>query len=979
MNLLLCIHQSTPLEIGNALLPVSLLASLVGFCANATAQIVPDSTLPNNSTVTIEDTLQRISGGTEAGGNLFHSFEEFNVSTVGTAYFDNALAIDNIITRVTGGNLSNIDGLIRANGTANLFLINPAGIAFGENAQLDIGGSFFGSTAESLMFDDGSFYSARESNASPLLSINVPIGLQFGENPGSITNRSRSPSAFNSPVPELPFPLPPNLNFAQVGLEVRPGQTLALMGGEIQLAGGNLTASSGQIYLGSVAGESAVSFAPTLLGWRFEESNIANAGNITLSDGSLVSTSGVGGGRVEIAGGNVTLSNGRIFALTLGNLDGRGIDVRARQLQAGEGSQISTLTLGEGRGGDIHFQTTDGVELNGLGLEGYRRFVGTYLTTGTLNPFDEQIVLSTGTAGMGDAGNIAIETGTLRLGNGAIGGSATAGEGNAGNLTVRANTVELVGSSINNGTTRDSTGTGGNIIIETERLILDDEAVLASVTPSNGDGGDITITATESVELFGSSPGAVIHTVISTNALDLNGNAGNITIETQRLSLSGGAEITSGNGVLLGNLLLSDTGGAGGDITIRASESVEIAGISEEFVFGGRTSSSITANTLNSSSGGNIRISTPILTVLDGGNISTASLNDGDARNITIDANRVEVGGSGGNGQIPSTIEVSVGTLGFSSNANATGNAGELNLDADRLVVRDGATVTGLALGTGSAGNLNLRAGELVLENQGSINASTNSGLGGNLNLQAQDIQLRQQSRIETNAGNSTGGNITIETEILAALENSDISANSTGSRGGNITVDAIGIFGTDFRLFPTPESDITATGITQQDAGTVALNTPDVDTAAGLVNLPASVTDPSALVTSSCAAYAGSQFTVTGRGGLTEEPMSIIRGQTLWEDWRDFGGEQASTGKGTISIEPAPTPLVEATGWRMNELGQVELVARHSPSISLKLPECADLNSEFGIRSSEFGVWKGELGKTLRTRGGGDAHLSDE
>ena len=975
MNFLLCIHQLTLLEIGNALLPVSLLASLLGICAEATAQIIPDSTLPNNSTVTIEDTLQRISGGTEAGSNLFHSFEEFNVSTGGTAYFENAVTIDNIITRVTGGNLSNIDGLIRANGTANLFLINPAGIVFGENAQLDIGGSFFGSTAESLQFEDGSFHSATEPNVSPLLSINVPIGLQFGENPGSIVNRSIAPSAFNSPVPDIPFPLPPDLNFAQVGLEVRPGQILALIGGNIQLAGGNLTASGGQIYLGSVAGESAVNFAPTPLEWRFEESNIANAGNINLSDGSLLNTSGVGGGGVEIAGGNVTLSNGRILALTLGNLDGRGIDIRARQLQVGEGSQISTLTLGEGRGGDIHFQTTDGVELNGLGLEGYRRLLGTYMTTGTLNSLDEQILLVTGTVGTGDAGDIAIETGNLRVRNGAIGGSATAGEGNAGNLTVRANTVELVRSSINNGTTRDSTGTGGDIIIETEQLILDDEAVLASVTPSNGDAGDIAITATESVELFGSPAGAVIHTVISTNALDLNGNAGDVTIDTQRLSLSGGATISSGNGAILGNLLLSDRGGAGGNITIRASESVEIAGISEEFVFGGLAPSWIVANTVNSSSGGNIRISTPILSVLDGGNISAASLNDGDAGDITIDANRIEVGGRGGNGQFPSTIEVSVGFFTPLSNTNASGNGGELNLNADRLTVRDGARVTGQALGTGSAGNLNIRAGELVLENQGSINASTNSGLGGNLNLQAQDIQLRQQSRIETNAGNSTGGNITIETETLAALENSDISANSTGSRGGNITVDAIGIFGTDFRLFPTPESDITATGITQQDAGTVVLNTPDVDTAAGLVNLSTSVTDPSNLVTSGCADYAGSQFTVTGRGGLSEEPMAMIRGQTLWEDWQYFGEASiTSTHQNPVSVtvEPPAVPLVEATGWITHEDGRVELVAHHSPHFSVNSPECADLNSEFGVRSLERGD-----GETRRRgdKGEGEEH----
>ena len=177
----------------------SLAIAVCCFPVAVTAQISPDGS--TSTTVDTNGNVSTIEGGEEAGGNLFHSFSDFSVLNGNEAYFNNAANIDNILSRVTGGNVSNIDGLIRANGSANLFLINPAGILFNGGARLDLGGSFYGSTADSILFPQGVEFSA-SNPVAPVLTIDAPIGLNLRNEPGSIAVNNSNMGGVSRTKPE---------------------------------------------------------------------------------------------------------------------------------------------------------------------------------------------------------------------------------------------------------------------------------------------------------------------------------------------------------------------------------------------------------------------------------------------------------------------------------------------------------------------------------------------------------------------------------------------------------------------------------------------------------------------------------------------------------------------------------------------------------------------------------------------------------
>lgn len=942
-----------PLRLCVRLLPIYLLINLP-----ALAQIIPDNTLGSENSQTVTDTINnlpsdRIEGGAIRGSNLFHSFQEFNVGEGRGVYFTNPNNITNIFSRVTGSNPSNIFGTLGVLGNANLFLLNPQGIVFGKNAQLDLRGSFFASTADSVVFNNGFEFSSNNPQA-PLLTVNIPLGLRFRENPGTIINQSQAVGTLNLPQVSQPIPISNNL-----GLAVDNGQTLGLIGGNIQLDNGNLTANNGQIILGSVASTGLVNFTLTPQNLTLNYDNIQNFGNIEITDNSLINTSGIGGGKVDIKGGNILLNSSRIFALTLGNIDGKGININAQKLRAQEGAKISTSTFGAGTGGALNIRTTDAVELSGVGFPSLQNLIATYLISGTVNPFDLPIVLTSSSFSTGITRDLTIETGNLFLENGVAIGVGTYSSPNGGKLNIRAKVVELVSSAINSGTFRESTGTGGDISITSERLIVRDGSTLASLTRGEGASGNINIQASESVEVLRTPAGSVTQTLIGTTAFGSTGKAGDITIDTKRLFASEGAGITLTSGAAIGNILLNPIGGSGGNLTIRATESVELDGVSGVLANGGRSISFLSTDTYSNSRGGDIYLSTPVLTLRNGGIISAGSLGTGDAGNITIDAGQVELLGSQKSDGLNSRIQASVGIVGDLTNPNATANAGSLNLNVQQLLVQNESTINVQALGTGTAGSINIISDAITLSNKGSINGSTDAGGGGNINITAKELQLRESSTITTDAGSSDGGNININSDILLAFpqENSDITANARTAQGGKVTVNVPNIFGftavsreqvrdrlglTDAQfaaLQVSPTSLLTTSDIAAFSQvsgpslqGTVTFSTSGVNPAQGLVEIPQNVVDPNTLIAANpCTRGAGSEFSITGRGGVPPSPNDALSGNSQQFAWVEGSREQGVGGRGQefsqlpITNYPLPVP---ARGWVMNEKGEVTLLA---------------------------------------------------
>jgi filamentous hemagglutinin family protein len=847
------------------------------------AEIVPDTTLPNNSIVTPNCTNCKIEGGTTVGNNLFHSFEKFSIPTGGSAEFNNVMTIENIITRVTGKDISNIDGLISASDKANVFLLNPSGIIFGINASLNIGGSFIASTASSLKFADGTEFRTNAPQTTPLLTINVPMGLQvptglqFGSNPGEIVNKSQA-----SPNNAL------NILGLPVGLQVKSGRTLALVGGNVSLeygnltAGDNLTEAGGRIELGSVASGSLVNLSEIETGYALGYAGVKNFGDIQLSPGadstklSVVDASGSSGGAIQLQGRNINLTgNSLIYSINSGSHRGGDLTINASaSVKLSGGSQIGTYAQGVGQAGDVKVTAFDSVELEGKAPDGTPSFLGSQVCP----PGSSNCQSVTG-----NGGNLTIETGKLLVRDGAIIDSSTFGAGKAGNIIVTArDAIELTGAKSGifaqvADKAIDNAGDAGTLTIETKQLTVFDGAQISTAARKTGNGGNLTIKASDSIQLSGTAPLATAQLddknrsgIFVSAESESRGNVGNLNLTTGLLSVESGARISADN--------------------------------------------------LGTGQGGSANLNVRQLVIRNGGEVRAGSFAEGTGGTLTVNAtDSVQVIGTG-------TIASKPVNSTLSAQAQASGKAGGLNITTPSLKVQDGGEVTVSSTGTGTAGNLTVTADRIELDNQGKLISRSQVGAdAGNITLNLKkSLFLRHQSEISTSAGTAeapgNGGNIVINAPngfvVAIPKENSDITANASRGNGGNVTINSKGIFGIERRDQLTDKSDITVSsefGV----PGNINLTNPENDGIQNsLTELPQNLINSEMLIASSCVVRGNERngtFFITGSGGLPYRPGDAVPSAYPTGDVQSVA-DDTSTTKPTRRWKIGD-PLIEPTG----------------------------------------------------------------
>lgn len=782
-------------------------------------QVVRDNTLGNMKGATLSGPNVQINAdlGLQVGNNLFHSFNQLNIQTGGSATFNGPANVSNILARVTGGLPSTIDGTLRSTIIgANFFLVNPAGVLFGPNAQIDVSGSFLATTADYLKLADGGKFSAIQP-ADDLLTTAKPSDFGFMRTGGGSKAITLDGSSGQQPR-----------------LTVENGRSLTLIGGEVSLVNGKLEAPAGRVTLLAVK-EGEVSLDAADVNSSIDLSSVIELADSSISQGSEVNVDGKPAGRITVDARDVRIENSRLFAFNTGSGEGGGIDINASRDILIEDAQVRTfgganpvlrsvsididhtfisdldvflvdpsgnfvLLFSEVGGGGDNFkgQLTD--DANTPVTNGSAPFNGFFRPQqGRLSDF----------AGKPTEGTWRLEiTDFFSPDPGQLNAWSLNFGGQIGGQVFHSTDTPLVipdpngfgpqtvVSGLNIPMLVDLTGRAGHINIAAGNdLLVRGVSIIASNTNSLANAGDISMSAGNQLVLVGSSQ---FDRVTVNNATDGKGAAGLISFDAKNLFILGSTVTAE-----------TDNDGLGGNIILKAKEDIDV-----QF-------SRINSSTFGLGDGGSLAAQANRLRVFRSdlqaesssqfalaGNAGDISLRIEDS----ITATSSEIISSTFNNGDGGKIIIETGTLNLLSGASietdtqssgiGAGNGGEIEISTLSSFF-DGGRVTSLAVGRGAAGAITISTKNLGMLNEATISSSSTnavSGPAGTITIIAEHIELNANGgTFDPNSGFTFRGEIS--------------SSTNSSSNAGSISIDTIDLLVADSFAITTSAAGLGSAG----------------------------------------------------------------------------------------------------------------------------------------------------------------------
>lgn len=717
------------------------LALLTCIGGGASAQIATDGSLGARTDLSGSSVVIRGGLGRQSGANLFHSFERFSVDG-GTVVFGVPDGVGRVISRVTGGEASALNGLIsfaddatlRLPVGADFWFFNPNGVFVGPNAQFRTSGALYLSGGDSVIFSDGATFSA---DAAQPLTITSARPEAFGfltRDPGPITIQGVQLPAQGDGITLAGGDV--LIDRAALRSD-QPGEALTLIaGGQGDIApvqpGERLVLTSGKISIRGETSETGVRSG--LLEARNGGDVRLYAGEIAIDGGQAVTISDTAdGGDVDVRTGVLTLANrGEVGTLAIGGFDAGATRVTVREATLTRGGSIRSQTQGDGDPA-----TTDG-DAGPIRVDGFERLLITRDGGDVETAIESEV-----TAGStGDAGLVLVTGGDVELVDGGSIFSATFGDGDAGAVEVTAARITATGGSQIGSGARDNTAF----------LIRSAQENPGLDVRARGAGGSVTVRASESMSFSGK--------------LRPRPTEPDAELESSGILTASEGEVT----------------GRGGDLF--ASAPVIILNNEAE----------IGAETFNNSAAGDLTLEGGMLVVSDGSEISTTSRTTGLAGNVTLRFSDSVV--LPFDGSIASSAQTELEANDADIVQNAGGQAGGVLIETGELTVGAGSRIATDSLAA-DGGEITVNVTRFAFINDGNVTTSVASsdGTGGSIDFIGGPLALNDAARIESTANAGDGGVVRISSAVTF-IETPDATIDVSSALGQDGVIQFLGVVG---------------------------------------------------------------------------------------------------------------------------------------------------------------------------------------